>query len=1110
MRNADTDRGREKIDRRRNGRRLLAWPEILEVRRLPATITVNSAIDDAPARDDLITLREAILIADGSLAVASLSMAERALVSGSVNTGATNRDRIQFNIPGSGVHTITLAAALPSISDPVEIDGYSQPGARANTQRYGSNATILVQINAGASSTVLTLDGGGSLVRGLSIGGGDVGVAIRSDGNVVEGCYLGVAASGSALAASFSSQVWVVTGTGNLIGGATPAARNVIAGGSSNGVVGMVTVGNSFDALPAPVNTRIWGNDFGLNAAGTAALGGAAGIAVAEGINTRIGADDSGDGTTDDTASAGNVISGVGGPAILVQSPGTTDVFDGLTIQGNRLGTDPRGQSAIPNSGVGIQFSSTAPLRHVLVGGSTVAAGNVISGSGVDGIQLGLGDFTIQGNLIGTDASGSRALPNTGYGIAVTGDGNPGAILIGGTAPNAGNVISGNGTAGIGITAAGIRSLDIQGNKIGTNASGNLPIPNGTDGITAYDGPSRIGGTAAGAGNVIAFNTRAGIAAGESPAGVGRTYVATILENSIFGNGTLGIDLGGVFIAGGGATANDPTDSDVGPNDYQNFPVMTSVTRVSGGTRIVGSLQSLPNKTYTIQIFGNDAVEASGQVQGKTLLSSFAVTTDASGAASFDRIVADSSSVAFGATATDDAGKTSEFGGVTAPPPTASADVSVSASASVDSARPGDQITYRFVVTVPAGGPSPTNPSLTIPIPAGTHLVGFTVPNGWSSVGSASQAKATATQAAAGSSLTFSLVVQVDSGIADGRALVARGAFASGTPDPNAANDSASARVVVANPTSPPTPEVPSASIGSAAYSQAEGDSGTRFVEIPVALSSAPTSNVTLRFQVVGGTAEAGSDFLIPDDLTLTFTPGGPLTQVIRVAVVGDATVEPDETFQVALVAGDSYTLGALASTTVTIANDDVAPTPPPPSEPSPPPADVVAPSILAVRRYGIHHQPTTLTVIFTEPVTGAIDPTLYRIVDPGRDRRFGTRDDSSFTASSVDLDAAGTTATLHLARQLNLHLVYRLNVGAGIRDAAGNALAGESSFKIDASNLGAATRTSRIVPRTVRSPSVARALHKPAVIHTTLQRGASPAHRIALPVHFPRSPRST
>ncbi len=1076
----------------------MAWPEVLEVRRLPATITVNSAVDDAPARDGSITLREAILIADGSLAVASLSAAEQALVSGTVNSGGTNRDKIQFAIPGSGVHTIALVAPLPSISDPVEIDGYSQSGAKANSQRYGSDATILIQISAGGSSTVLQLDGGGSLVRGLAIGGGDVGVVIRSDGNVVEGCYLGVSASGDALAASFSSQVWVVTGTGNLIGGATPAARNVIAGGSSNGAVGMVTVGNTFDSLPAPVDTRIWGNDLGLNAAGTAALGGTTGIAVAEGMNTRIGADDSGDGATDDTASAGNVISGVGGPGILVQGPGSADVFDGLTIQGNRLGTDPRGQSAIPNSGVGIQFSSSTPLQHVRIGGSTNRAGNVISGSGVDGIQLGLGDFTIQGNLIGTDVSGSRALPNTGYGIAVSGDGNPGSILIGGTAPNAGNLISGNGTAGIGITAAGIHSLDIQGNKIGTNASGNLPIPNGTDGITAYDGPSRIGGTAAGAGNVIAFNTRAGIAAGESPAGVGRTYVATILGNSIFGNGTLGIDLGGVFIAGGGATANDPTDSDVGPNDYQNFPVMTSVTRVSGGTRIIGSLQSLPNKTYTIQIFGNDAVEASGHVQGKTLLSTFAVTTDSSGAASFDRIVADSSSVAFGATATDDAGKTSEFGGVTAPPPAASADVSVSASASVSSARPGDQITYRFVVTVPSGGPSPTNPSLTIPIPAGTHLVGFAVPNSWTSLGSDAMAKATATQAGAGSSLTFSLVVQVDSGIADGRALVARGAFASGTPDPNAANDSASARVVASNPTSPPTPETPSASIGSAAYSQAEGNSGTRFVEIPVALSSAPTSNVTLRFQVVGGSAAAGSDFLIPDDLTLSFTPGGPLTQVIRVAVIGDATVEPDETFQVALVAGDGYTLGGLTSTTVTIVNDDVAPIPPPPSEPSPPPADVVAPSIVAVRRYGIHHQPTTLTVTFTEPVAGATNPTLYRIVDPGRDRRFGTRDDSTFTASNVDLDAAGATATLHLARQLNLHLVYRLNVGAGIADASGNALAGDSSFRIDASNLGVATRRSRGTIRPLQAPAVPRAAHKPIAAHMLLQRRPSAAHPIA------------
>ena len=115
-----------------------------------------------------------------------------------------------------------------------------------------------------------------------------------------------------------------------------------------------------------------------------------------------------------------------------------------------------------------------------------------------------------------------------------------------------------------------------QGNLIGTDITGSHPLGNG-NGIQIDGGSSNntIGGTAAGAGNTIAFSTGIGVDV-DATAGTGNE----IRLNSIFSNTGLGIDLGG-----DGVTLNNSAGH-AGPNDYQNFPVITAVTSAGGMTTV--------------------------------------------------------------------------------------------------------------------------------------------------------------------------------------------------------------------------------------------------------------------------------------------------------------------------------------------------------------------------------------------------------------------------------------------------------------------------------------------------------------------------------------------
>lgn len=795
------------------------------------------------------------------------------------NASAGTLDTISFNIAGAGVQSITPATVLPTITDPVIIDGYTQPGSSANTLAAGDNSVHLIELNGnGAAFRALIITAGNSTVRGLVINrfngnGSTVAITLQTGGgNTVEGCFLGLNAAGTAAATNRDMGVDIESSPNNLIGGVTPGARNVISGNNT----GIQING------PASTGTTIQGNFIGTNAAGTAATGSSV-IGIGIGNNgTGTGASNTVIGGT--TAAARNLISGNSSIGIKVFD----DIITGTLIQGNLVGTDVTGTSAITSSGDGINFLRA---NNVTVGGIVPGAGNLISGNGATGLNITGSSNLIQGNLIGTDITGTAKIPNVaGVGVLIDGSSN----IIGGTVVGARNIISGNGAGGnghgirlqlstnavgniiegnyigtditgtaalgnagsgiqvfaassptgantIGGTTAGARNvisgnnnngitggapnLIIRGNYIGTDATGTANLGNGFAGVdlTATDG-NTVGGTGAGEGNLIAFNGTVSPTLGNGVRVVSSTSGGTVFGvgnlisgNSIFSNTHLGIDLLGGIESVAGVTANDAGDADVGPNTLQNYPVINSIVSSSGNVHITGSLNSTPSTQFTVEFFTSPACDAAGNGPGKTYLGSIQVTTAADGNATIDTNIASSQPIqVVTATATDPAGNTSEFSACQ---------------------------------TAVAQGPT---------------------------------------------MFQFS----------------------------------------------------------SATYSVSE-DAGT--VTITVTRSGDTSFTASVHYATSSGTATSGSDFtatsgdLIFNGVPPTLTSGVFIppaqTQTFTVPIANDTAVEGDETFTITLSAPSpgSATLGTPSTTTVTIVDDDVAPTPSPSPTPTPTPAPTPA-----------------------------------------------------------------------------------------------------------------------------------------------------------------------
>ncbi len=378
------------------------------------------------------------------------------------------------------------------------------------------------------------------------------------------------------------------------------------------------------------------GNFIGTDVTGTVDLGnGLAGVEIFDAPNNTVGGSQAGE---------GNVISGNDSHGIDVQS-------SGHLIQGNFIGTDVTGTADLGNFLDGVLLGNAS---NTTVGGATLAARNIISANGrfgVDIASIATGNL-VQENFIGTDVTGTTALGNV-EGVSIAGSNN--------TVAN--NVISGNDLSGVHIQGftieGGTTGNIVRGNFIGTDAAGTSALGNGWHGVFFRIGSipgfipinNTIGGTSDGDGNVIAFNGRDGVFLA-SNGGTGNA----ILGNAIFSNTGLGIDLDPDSI-----TPNDAGDDDTGPNNRQNFPVISLFE--TGATRIVGTLNSEANTTFEIDFFANAAADPSGFGEGERFLGATTVTTDSFGDASFDvAIPIESTAGEFAtATATDPNGSTSEF-----------------------------------------------------------------------------------------------------------------------------------------------------------------------------------------------------------------------------------------------------------------------------------------------------------------------------------------------------------------------------------------------------------------------------------------------------------------
>jgi titin len=334
-------------------------------------------------------------------------------------------------------------------------------------------------------------------------------------------------------------------------------------------------------------------------------------------------------------------------------------------VQGNFIGTDYTGTKALPGQWEGVMVQGESNL----IGGATPGTGNVISGN-VIGVDLRAPGNSVQGNLIGPDLTGTIALGN-GCGIYLADS--AANNTIGGTTPGTGNVISGNTLpggywGGIFMQGPGVTGNRVQGNLIGTDLTGTQPLGN-TEGIVIFRSSNNtIGGAEPSAGNVIAHSGMAGVwVAGDEALG------NTIRGNSIFDNGRLnpfstsfpGIDLGNSW----GVTPNDPLDTDAGPNNLQNYPLITSASALIGKTKIEGTLNSTPSKTFTLDFYSNAQADPSGYGEGEIYLGAATVATDLNGDVSFSVTVpvAVASGRFITATATDAEGNTSEFSGQSPP-----------------------------------------------------------------------------------------------------------------------------------------------------------------------------------------------------------------------------------------------------------------------------------------------------------------------------------------------------------------------------------------------------------------------------------------------------------
>ncbi len=487
------------------------------------------------------------------------------------NSDVGDPDRIVFDIGGGGPQTIALTSPLPTITQPVIIDG---------TTQQGFAGAPIVEINGagvGGGSAGFLVNAAGSQIRGLVINrfaGYAIVLQGAAGGSVIQGNYIGTNLAGTA-AQSNGGGIALANTPNSTIGGPSPLLRNVISGNTNDGI-----------QISGGSQNFVQGNYIGLDATGSLAIPNSVGIHVSGSPNNVIG------GTA---AGTGNVVSGNQLYGIIVQPASV-----GTTIRGNIIGLDAGGNVDRGNVLAGILVNNVA---GAIIGGISPGARNVISGNDGPGIRLAGAAATgasIQGNFIGTRADGGAAIGNSGAGIQIENVASGGTI--GGTDPSAGNLISGNGLAGISLFA--VSNATIQGNRIGTDDLATTNIGNGSNGVEITDGSNNtVGGDTTAARNIISGNGSNGVSIAVS---IG-TASGNIVRNNFIGtngSGTSAIRnvLNGVFINGAtntqiGGSGSGNVISGNGQNGIRIFGAASPGTQIRSnwiGTNVFGN-QPVPN-----------------------------------------------------------------------------------------------------------------------------------------------------------------------------------------------------------------------------------------------------------------------------------------------------------------------------------------------------------------------------------------------------------------------------------------------------------------------------------------------------------------------------------
>ena len=316
----------------------------------------------------------------------------------------------------------------------------------------------------------------------------------------------------------------------------------------------------------------------------------------------------------------------------------------GVVVQGNFIGTDPSGTLPRGNKFAGI-FLFAGPT-NTIIGGPSAGAGNVIAAS-----------TTAGGSGVGVQACANTLIQGNRIGTDVSGQydlGNisDGVFLMSSTGTRIlGNQIANNHANGINLL--GSTGSVVENNWIGTDSGGTRPLGNAGAGVTISGSTNRVGGLGANQANTILFNGGAGVEVTYSFAAQNE-----ISGNSIYDNGGLAIDLSPT-----GINTNDVLDADDGVNGLQNFPVLTNAVIAFGSLSVQGTLNSQPGAAYRLEFFATPNWDNSNVPEGRTFLGTASVITDANGDANFNAVLATApaTNLLITATATDANGNTSEF-----------------------------------------------------------------------------------------------------------------------------------------------------------------------------------------------------------------------------------------------------------------------------------------------------------------------------------------------------------------------------------------------------------------------------------------------------------------